>query len=96
MLLMCVEDMYWRLGVGHGGVLTSGNGGATVEEVGCVIASTKKSVAVEGEGDECLAQVDQELAKRFFASKQQELYWKLKLSQNIIGFFFPPQVALRA
>jgi len=45
-----------------------------VEEVGCVIASTKKSVAVEGEGDECLAQVDQELAKRFFASKQQELY----------------------
>ena len=56
--------MYWPVGMEA----------ATVEEVGCVIASTNKSVAVEGEGDECLAQVDQELAKRFFASKQQELY----------------------
>jgi len=42
-----------------------GNGGATVLEVGC---------HCDDEADECLAQVDQELAKRFFASKQQELY----------------------
>jgi len=64
--LVSATAVYWPV--------ACGNGGATVEEVGCVIASTKKSVAVEGEGDECLAQVDQELAKRFFASKQQELY----------------------